>query len=58
MDRNQLILLRQRAALLRAIARAREANAIPSEIETLQSIVRLLENFHDLLPRIIDDTKH
>jgi hypothetical protein len=51
MESWQLILMRQRAALLRAIARAREAGA-DEDVETLQSVVRLLEEFHKLMPRI------
>jgi hypothetical protein len=50
MERRQLILMRQRAAVLRAIARAREARA-DEDIEVLESVVRLLEEFYKLVPR-------
>ena len=56
-ERHRLIIMRQRAAVLRAIARAREARA-DEDIEALESVVRLLENFHDLTERIFDFTRH
>jgi len=47
MDRHQLVLMRQRAALLRAIARAHAYQA-HEDVDILQSVVRLLEDFHKL----------
>jgi hypothetical protein len=55
MERHQLILMRQRAAVVRAIARAREARA-DEDAEILESVVHLLEEFHKLVPRAF--TKH
>jgi hypothetical protein len=49
--------MRQRAAVLRAIERAREARA-DEDAETLESVVRLLENFHDLTEQLFNPTKH
>ena len=46
--RAELVLMRQRTAVLRAIDRARECRA-DEDVAVLQSLINLLESLHDAL---------
>ena len=56
-ESRQSILRQQRAAVLRAIeqARARQEN---EDVEILQSVVNLLDDLHDLAPRVFKPRLH
>ena len=58
-DANQTMLVRQRLAVLRAVQQAR-ARQEDEDAELLQSVAHLLEELHDLAPRVFHrrPTKH